>query len=110
MDEPALNLSEVDLQSGRGWRRYRIITLVRGDRLFEYKKDLCPAKRASGSPFRIPGGYIDDQTGRIYIEHTVGELIDIAEQWKLKNRTPYNIVRQNLLEGYYYQNKVRRQN
>jgi hypothetical protein len=29
--------------------------------------------------FRILGGAVDEVTGRIYIEHTVGELLDIAQ-------------------------------
>ena len=46
LDEPAFNLVEVNLQApdNSGWRRYQIISVVRGERLAEYREDLGAAK------------------------------------------------------------------
>lgn len=80
-DEPCLYLNEVHLQSpgSRGWRRYQVLIVMRGDRPAEFRTDMGPAERFKDvQPFRIPGGAVDEQTGRFHIEHTVGELVDLA--------------------------------
>lgn len=81
MDEPCLNLTELHQQSpgSRGWRRYQVLIVMRGDRPAEFRTDMGPAERFKDvQPFRVLGGAVDEQTGRFHIEHTVGELIDIA--------------------------------
>ena len=77
-DEPCLGLYELELLSPdhRSWRRYQIIIVMRGDRPTEFRKDLGEAD--GKDQFRIPGGAMDN--GRFYIEHNVGELVEIADQ------------------------------
>ena len=79
LDEPCLGLYELNLQSpgSRGFHRYQIIHVMRGDRPTEMRRDLGMAKDIKTDQFRIPGGAMEN--GKFYIEHTVGELIDIAE-------------------------------
>lgn len=82
MDEPCLLLSEQHLQApgSRGWRRYQILHVMRGDKPAEFRRDMGPASKFKHvDPFRIPGGARDADTGRYHVEHTVGELIDIAD-------------------------------
>lgn len=82
-DEPCLGLYELHMQSpnSRGFRRYQIVMVMRGDHPAEARKDLGPAKKFKNvTEFRIPGGVRDEDTGRFYVEHTVGELVDIADQ------------------------------
>jgi hypothetical protein len=81
-DEPCLYLSELHEQApgSKGWRRYQVLVVMRGDRPAEFRRDMGPATRFKDKqPFRIPGGAMDEQTKRFHVEHTVGELIDIAD-------------------------------
>ena len=82
LDEPCLGLYEMNMQSPdyRGFHRYQIIQVMRGDRPVEMRRDLGLAKSIKANQFRIPGGAEDD--GKFYIEHTVGELVDIAEHMR----------------------------
>ena len=79
MDEPGFCLKEVNQPApdSKSVRRYQIITVVRNDRLAQLRRDLGRAKRFKASEFAIPGGVKEDD-GRIYIEYTVGELVDVA--------------------------------
>lgn len=81
LDEPCLGLYEMNLQStgSRGFRRYQIIYVMRGDKPAEMRRDMGSAKSFTANQFRIPGGAKDEVSGRYYIEHTVGELVDIAD-------------------------------
>lgn len=81
LDEPAFNLSEVNLlgPDNSEWRRYQIISVLRDDRLAEYREDLGPRDNFTSEPFRIPGGVWDAATRRIEVVHSVGELREIAE-------------------------------
>jgi hypothetical protein len=80
-DEPCFLLVEANLQSpgNRGWHRYQVLTVVRDDRLAQAHIDLGPRERFTAPPFRVLGGVQDETTGRLTIEHTVGELRDIAD-------------------------------
>lgn len=80
-DEPCFNLSELNLMSPMGWRRYRIYMVMRDDKLAKYQEDMGDAKDFKHDQIRIPGGVIDGE--KIYIEHTVNELREIADQLKL---------------------------
>jgi len=81
-NEPALNLAEVDLvaprDDGKGsdWYRFQIIIVWRNDCETEYRERLGLAKDFEANQFRIMGGI--KERGRVYIEHTVGELKDMA--------------------------------
>ena len=74
LDEPAFNLTEVNLQApdSKGWRRYQIISVLRDDRLAEYREDLGPRDSFTAAAFRIPGGVWDARTRRIEVVHSVG--------------------------------------
>lgn len=80
MDEMSFGLYEHNLQSpgSKGWRRYQIILVNRGDRIAEFRRDLGPAKDFAASPIRIPA-CVPEPGGRMEPLHTVGELIDIAD-------------------------------
>lgn len=78
-DEPCFCLTELDFISPAGERRrYRDCIVMRGDRLATHREDLGLAKDFKTDQIRIPGGAIDEDSKRIFIEHTVGELKDIA--------------------------------
>jgi hypothetical protein len=81
LNEPCFGLFEINLQSpgSRGFHRYQILYVVRGDKLSEAWLDMGLAKKFKVDQFRIPGGVADGETGRIEICHTVGELMDIAD-------------------------------
>ncbi len=86
-DEPCLGLFELNYQSpgSRGFRRYQISLVVRDDKIYEYRKDMGKAKKFKGvDQIRIPGGVRDKATGKIAIAHTVGQLMDIADQLRAK--------------------------
>jgi hypothetical protein len=81
-DEKAYGLSEVNLLGpfvegeGQTMRRYQIIYVNRDDKLAEYREDLGLASEFDAILFRVPS----------FWEHTVGELMDIAQD--LRNRPP----------------------
>lgn len=79
-DEPCFCLTEDDLVIDRKRRRYRSYTVVRGDRLATYREDLGASKKFKTDPIRIMGGVKDPVTHRLYIEETVGSLLDIARE------------------------------
>jgi len=84
-DEPAFNLSELvqPIPVGKP-RRFQIILVIRDDALAEYRIDLGPASEFTTPEFRIPGGVVDEVTGRGEILHTVGELKDIATEMHMR--------------------------
>ena len=81
-DEPCFQLSEVNLQSpgSRGFHRYQILLVVRGDQIAEYRLDLGLASRWKADQIRIPGGVKNGN--RYHILHTVGELQEIAAKMR----------------------------
>lgn len=86
-DEPCFALSETNrLVNSRDMKRIQIVRVVRNDHLADYEIDLGFSKDFKSNQFIIPGGAIDEQSGRIFIEHTVGELQDIA--FKMRYETP----------------------
>lgn len=110
MDEPCFGLSEVNLQApgSRGWRRFQVLQVVRGDRLAECRLDLGPAKGFKVEQFRIPGGVVDETTGRAEILHTVGELRDIAEYLRSGRGYRPEVQPSNLIQGYHDEMEKRR--
>lgn len=78
-DEPCMGLREVNLQvPNKGFRRFQIIFVMRGNKPAEYRKDMGAASKFKADQLNILGGARDD-AGRFHIEHTVGELRDIAD-------------------------------
>lgn len=105
LDEPCFGLAELNLQSpgSKGWRRYQVLQVVRNDRIAEHRRDLGPAGLFVAPQFRIPGGVIDEATGRIEILHTVGELVDIADYQRDGRFAQPEIVPRDLIAGYHDQ-------
>ena len=102
LDEPAFNLSEVNLQApdNSGWRRYQIIYVVRGERMAEYREDLGPKDNFAADSFRIPGGVWDANTKRMEVLHSVGELREIAEYVRLGPTVKPHIEKRDLVHEY----------
>ena len=102
LDEPAFNLSEINLQApdNSGWRRYQIIYVVRGERMAEYREDLGPKDDFSADSFRIPGGVWDANTKRMEVLHSVGELREIAEYVRLGPTVKPQIEKRDLVSEY----------
>ena len=72
-NEKAVSLYEMHLQSpgNRGFHRYQIIHVIRGDVVCEWRKDMGKAENFNGiSQLRIPS----------YMEHTVDELKAMANE------------------------------
>ena len=86
-DEPCFAITEIDGMSPKGqMHRYRKIMVVRNGRIAEYVEDMGLAKKQKHNQCRIMGGCVDEHSGRIFIEHTVAELREIAETMKVGNR------------------------
>lgn len=102
-DEPALNLSEVNLQApdSTGWRRYQIITFVRNDGFAEQWRDLGAATQFKADQFRIPGGVIEES--KVLLLHTVGELEEIAEFLRSQPSQMNQKESPDLIHRYYDQ-------
>lgn len=101
MDEPCFGLFELVQQSpgSKGFRRYQILLVVRDDRVSEFRRDLGPASSFTAPEFRIPGGVREGR--KIYIEHTVGELADIADLQRNGYFDQPEIVPTDLIGGYH---------
>ena len=111
MDEPCFGLSEVELQApgSRGLHRYQIMYVVRGDRLAEMRRDLGPVAKFKGvQQFRVPGGIIDEKTGKGEIVHTVGELIDIADFLRAGRIPEPEVETRDLTTAYHETMDLRR--
>ena len=99
-DEACMGLVETDLldPAYKELRRYRILTVIRGDKPAQFRVDLGPAEKFKAvGEFRIPGGYVDEVTGRIYIEETVGRLCHFADvkhakPWDNSETQPHDLI------------------
>ena len=84
-DMPAWSYMESDEFNGRQWRRVRRIKVFQFNRIVDYIDDMGPSQYtvSGGEPaFVIPGG-VRKSNGHYESLHSVGELQDIAEQYKL---------------------------
>jgi hypothetical protein len=86
LSEPCLGLFELDFPAPKTNERHRflIVQVLRNDKIVEFRKDLGASKTFPHDQIRIPGGAKDEETGKFYIEHTVGELLNIAEQIRVQ--------------------------
>ena len=99
-DELAYSLSELIQPSPLGApRRFQIILVIRDNDLAEYRIDLGPSSNFTAPEFRIPGGIVDEITGRGEILHTVGELKDIAIE--MRERGVPTLPRRNIWQEFY---------
>lgn len=78
-DLPAWSYTESDEYNGRTMRHMRRIKVFEHSQIIEYVEDIG---EPTGTGFVIPGG-ITTSSGHHESEHTVGELIDVAENYKL---------------------------
>lgn len=95
-DEPCWSLSEYDEQSGipgRGVRRYRRVKVVRNGKITDLKQEIGASGR---HPFVIPGG-LRTTNGHYTFLHTVGELLDIAEEINAKPRNITEVARDDAM-------------
>ncbi len=82
-DEPCLGLTEGHWQSpgSKGFHRYQRIFVMRDDKPALYEKDMGDARWFKNiDPISIPGGAYDEVDDKYYVEHSVGELVEIANQ------------------------------
>lgn len=81
-DEPCYLLAELNLlnASNMARHRYQVLKVARNDRLVTAFIDLGLASLYTANEVTIPGGYVDEATGRGYVYHTVGELRAIADR------------------------------
>jgi hypothetical protein len=79
-DEPCLRLSEIYQldDANSNLRRYQMVYVIRYDQPAKYQLDMGPYSTFAAPEFHLPGAVKDEQTGRITIVHTVGELQDVA--------------------------------
>lgn len=102
-EEPIWALKELNQPAAdfKSTRRWQILTIVRGDKMVELRRDLGPAESFAVDEFAIPGGVADPVTGHIYIEHTVGELLDMADLLRSdKYNRPERPAVSDLIGGY----------
>ena len=78
-DMPAWSYMESDEFNGRQWRHIARTKVFQFGRIVDYTEDLGPV---GGQAFVIPGG-VRKSNGHYESLHSVGELQDIAEQYKL---------------------------
>ena len=79
-DEPCLRLSELYQldENNSNLRRYQMIYVIRYDQPAKHMLDMGPYESFTAPEDHLPGAVKDDQTGRVTIVHTVGELQDVA--------------------------------
>lgn len=111
-DEPCFSLKEVNLRTpdSKGIHRYMIVTVVRNDKLAEHRRDLGPASAFTMEEFVVPGGMTDPINKRIYIEETVGRLMQIADELRAEvHGRPDPPKGHDLIGGYFdsFDKKIR---
>lgn len=101
-DEYALGLSETNQvrPDSRGVERVQTITVVRSDQPAIYKKSLGPRDQFRADEFNIPSGVPDETTGRWFLNHTVGELQDLADAMREQSPQLEEIEVTRLGDGY----------
>lgn len=99
LDEPCYMLIEVDEVSPitHQWHRFRIFKLVRNDEVVEFRQDMGPRVDTEG--FVIIGGWTEH--GKLYIEETVGRLLEMADDYRAKLHEGKQIEPRDLVEGYH---------
>ena len=92
-DEPCFELAEVNkvlpmpVHAGGGLRRFQVIRVIRGDRIWEHLRDMGPASAFKTEPFLFPGA-VSDGSGRWNVLETVGRLKDAAENFRVIQNGP----------------------
>lgn len=101
LNEPCFSLGEYNLgASGRGLQRVQVIRVMRNDVITTFRRELGPAKKFTGDEFCLMGGFRDEITGRIEIVHTVDELLEMAEQLRIRPSQSKQHKGQDLVKEY----------
>ena len=79
LNEPCYLLVEQNLNRDGTWRRWQTIWVIRDDKTVPMMRDMGPKENFTADQFCVVGGGKDYYTGRIWIEHTVAELLEMAE-------------------------------
>ena len=100
-DEPCVYLGEFirPSRSGKTRVRYQMLRVVRGDRVVTAFVYLGPAKSFTADQFQIPGGEVDQRTGRGRVWHTAGELREIAD--RIRSDPPRREAEPSDLQGSF---------
>lgn len=100
--EPCYWLEERIIQSpgSKGFHRYQQIGVMRFDRVAWFREDLGPVKAIKADEFSIPGGWMNDVTGKFDILHTVEELRDMADWMRSMKPESRQIEPRDLVGGY----------
>src|SRR5574341_36057 len=105
-DLPAWSYTESDEHNGKRMRHVRRIKVFQFDRIVEYVEDIG---KKNGVGFIIPGG-IRTESGHYVSLHTVGELQDIAAEFKLHTKLAAITSNVSDLHGLYHDEMERRSN
>ena len=82
-DEPCFEFYEQDVQppDNSGNHRYQVFRVMRNGRIQEFREDVGESENFKGiEPIVILGGCFDH--GQMYIEHNVGEMREMADQYR----------------------------
>jgi len=104
-DEPCYSLGEYNISiPQKGKRRVQVVRVMRGDKITTFRRDLGDAKKFKAEEFLLMGGGKDEVTGRIWVEHNVGEFTDAAN--RLRERGAEQKETLDFLKQFrdYYQN------
>jgi hypothetical protein len=103
-DEPCLRLSELYQldDANSNLRRYQMIYVIRYDQPAKYRHDMGPYESFTSPEFHLPGAVKDEQTGRVTIVHTVGELQDVANALREQPQEELK-PRRDLWQDYFTQ-------
>ena len=91
-NEPIFRIRETNENApdSSGFRRYQTITVIRDDKLAEYRTDMGPSKGYVKEPFQII----------CLLEHTVEEALHMADQLRDKPFDLDELPGTDILSGY----------
>ena len=104
LDEPCLRLSELYQldENNSKLRRYQVSYVIRYDKPAKHMLDMGPYESFTSPEFHLPGAVKDEQTGRVTIVHTVGELQDVANALREQPQEELK-PRRDLWQDYFTQ-------
>lgn len=104
-DEPCWSLTELNepTPDSRGVHRIQTIKVMRGaPPPIEFRRDLGPADQFKGSEVAFIGGGYEPDTGRYWVEETVGRMVEMAERWRAGYHQEPPVPKPNDLIGMYH--------
>ena len=99
MDEPCIRVVERNGRTpdGKRLRRFQDVWVMRAQGPAVCVLDLGPARTFKCDEFQIIGGFTDPVTKRVYIEETVGSLVDAADQHRKELSRTRDMLPRDLL-------------